>query len=122
VNGSQVRAVQEVGGQGIEFGHQPSPVTVFGYPADSPYNGGQLYYCSGPVSPDPYQETTDTGVSCAMTAGSSGGPWFTGFSTATGTGTIVSVSSFKYSNNDQILYGTPFGSTAQQLYQSAQAN
>ncbi|MGH3155923.1 MAG: trypsin-like serine peptidase [Streptosporangiaceae bacterium] len=122
VNGSQVRAVQEVGGQGIEFGHQPSPVTVFGYPADSPYNGGQLYYCSGPVSSDPYHETDDTGLSCAMTAGSSGGPWFTGFNAATGTGTIVSVSSFKYSNNNQTLYGTPFGTAAQQLYQSAQSN
>jgi V8-like Glu-specific endopeptidase len=119
VDGTSVDAGQEVGGQGIEFGHQPGQVTAFGYPADPPYSGEQLYYCGGQVHPDPYHETNDTGLDCAMTAGSSGGPWLAGFSPAAGTGTIVSVSSFKYSNNDQLLYGTPLGSAAQQLYQSA---
>jgi V8-like Glu-specific endopeptidase len=122
VNGTSVDAGHEVGGQGIEFGHQPRQVTAFGYPADPPYSGGQLDYCGGKVSPDPYHETDDTGLNCAMTAGSSGGPWLAGFSPATGTGTIVSVSSFKYSNNNQLLYGAPLGSAAQQLYQSAAAS
>jgi V8-like Glu-specific endopeptidase len=121
VGGAQVTAVHEVGGQGVEFGSAPSQVTVFGYPADAPYNGQQLYYCSGTVSPDPYQETDDTGVTCVMTAGSSGGPWLAGFDPATGTGIITSVSSFKYSTNDQILYGTPFGPVAQELYEAAES-
>jgi len=92
---------------------------VFGYPADAPYNGQQLYYCSGTVSPGPYQ-TADNGLTCAMTEGSSGGPWLAGFNPATGTGTITSVSSFKYSTDAQVLYGTPFGSVAQSLYTAAQ--
>jgi V8-like Glu-specific endopeptidase len=122
VDGTRVDAGQEVGGQGIEFGHQPAQVTAFGYPADPPYSGGQIYYCSGRVHPDPYHETSDTGLDCAMTAGSSGGPWLAGFNQAAGTGTIVSVSSFKYSNNDRTLFGTPLGSAAQQLYRSAAAS
>jgi hypothetical protein len=56
-----------------------------------------------------------------MTAGSSGGPWLAGFDPATGTGIITSVSSFKYSTNDQILYGTPFGPVAQELYEAAES-
>jgi V8-like Glu-specific endopeptidase len=121
VDGTRVNAVQEVGGQGIEFGVEPARVTAFGYPADPPYIGQRLYYCSGTVHPDPYHETDDTGLACAMTQGSSGGPWLAWFGKAAGTGTIVSVSSFKYSTNNRILYGTPFGSVAQQLYQAAQA-
>jgi V8-like Glu-specific endopeptidase len=121
VGNAQVQAVQEVGGQGVEFGSQPSSVTVFGYPADPPYNGQQLYYCNGTLSPDPYGETDDSGVTCALTAGSSGGPWLADFDSATGAGIIASVSSFKYSTNDQILYGAPFGTVAQELYEAAQS-
>jgi V8-like Glu-specific endopeptidase len=122
VDGSQVRAGQEVGGQGIEFGVEPTRVTAFGYPADPPYNGQRIYYCSGAVHPDPYHATDDTGLACAMTEGSSGGPWLAGFGRVSGTGAIVSVSSFKYSTNARILYGTPFGSVAQQLYRAAQSH
>jgi V8-like Glu-specific endopeptidase len=119
VAGSTVAVAREVGGQGIEFGSQPARVMAFGYPADPPYHGGQLAYCSGTTQPDPYGWTSDTGLSCAMTAGSSGGPWLSGFSPAAGTGIIASVSSFKYSNDSQILYGPPLGATAQALYQAA---
>jgi V8-like Glu-specific endopeptidase len=120
VGGTRIAAVREVGGQGIEFGSQPARENAFGYPADPPYNGQKLAYCSGTVRPDPYQWTTDTGLRCAMTAGSSGGPWLSSFNQAAGTGIIASVSSFKYSTNSQILYGPALGSTAQALYQAAE--
>ncbi|HEY2576190.1 MAG TPA: hypothetical protein VGI74_07765 [Streptosporangiaceae bacterium] len=55
-----------------------------------------------------------------MTAGSSGGPGLAGFSPATGTGTITSVISFKYSTDTQVLYGAPLGPIAQSLYTTAQ--
>jgi hypothetical protein len=119
VKGAKVAVVREVGGQGIEFGRQPAREAVFGYPADPPYNGQQLAYCSGRVSPDPYGATTDTGLRCAMTAGSSGGPWLSGFSGAAGTGIISSVSSFKYSTSDTLLYGPELGPVAQAMYRAA---
>jgi V8-like Glu-specific endopeptidase len=120
LDGASVPVAQEVGGQGIKFGVQPKVVTVFGYPSDPPYNGQQLFYCSGATKSDPYKATTDAGMRCDMTAGSSGGPWLDGFDWSTGTGTITSVSSFKYSNNNQILYGPRLTSTAQALYQAAE--
>jgi V8-like Glu-specific endopeptidase len=120
VGGASVPVDQEVGGQGIKFGTRPKVTTVFGYPSDPPYNGQQLFYCSGATKPDPYHATSDAGVRCEMTAGSSGGPWLDGFDWATGTGTITSVSSFKYSNNNQLLYGPMLGSAAQALYQAAE--
>jgi len=119
LGGTTVTAGQEVGGQGIEFGAQPAREVAFGYPADPPYSGGQLAYCSGKVSPDPYGGTTDTGLNCPMTAGSSGGPWLSSFNRAAGTGIISSVSSFKYSTDNAILYGPGLGSTAQALYRAA---
>jgi hypothetical protein len=120
VGGVRVPAVREVGGQGIEFGSQPAREIAFGYPADPPYNGQRLAYCSGKVSGDPYQGTADTGLRCAMTAGSSGGPWLSGFNPAAGTGIISSVSSFKYSTDSQILYGPPLGPVAQAMYRAAE--
>nr|BFE87516.1 hypothetical protein GCM10020093_101170 [Planobispora longispora] len=55
-----------------------------------------------------------------MTAGSSGGPWFTGFDPSTGRGTVTSVSSFKYSNDQGTMYGPYFGDIAKNLYATAQ--
>ena len=118
--GRKVPVVDAAGGQGIAFGGAPARVTALGYPADPPYSGGRLYYCRGQTSPDPYHETDDSGLRCAMTAGSSGGPWLDGFRPAAGTGTIAAVSSFKYSTNARILYGTPLGAVAQSLYQAAE--
>lgn len=120
VHGAQVQVVSEVGGQGISFGSQPAQEVTFGYPAEPPYRGGSLYYCSGPLRADPYHETDDHGMGCVLTAGSSGGPWLASFDPVTGTGTITAVSSFKYSNNNQLLYGAPLGTTAQSLYQAAE--
>ena len=86
---------------------------AFGYPAEPPYNGGGLYYCSGRVTRDAFHASPDSGLRCELTAGSSGGPWLSGFDPVTGTGTITSVSSFKYSTDPSTLYGPPLGAVAQ---------
>jgi len=92
----------------------------FGYPADPPYDGRHLVYCSGRLRDDPYGDTRDQGLGCAMTAGSSGGPWLSTFDAATGRGTITSLSSFKYSNDQRTMYGPFFGESAKKLYLTAE--
>jgi V8-like Glu-specific endopeptidase len=87
----------------------------FGYPADPPYNGDRLMYCAGRLKNDPYGETRDQGLGCDMTAGSSGGPWLTGFDATAGKGTITSVSSFKYSDDPRTMYGPYLGDFAKAL-------
>jgi V8-like Glu-specific endopeptidase len=119
LHGTTVALGREVGGQPIAFGSQPAEEIAFGYPSDQPYDGQRLYDCGGSTSPDPYHLTGDTGLYCALTAGTSGGPWLSGFDQATGTGTITSVSSFKYSNDDLTLYGPELGPAARALFRSA---
>jgi V8-like Glu-specific endopeptidase len=104
----------------IKFGNKTAEEFTFGYPAEPPYKGGQLYYCSGRVTQDAFHASPDSGLRCDLTAGTSGGPWLSGFDPVTGTGTITSVSSFKYSTDMSILYGPPLGVVAQGLYNRAQ--
>jgi V8-like Glu-specific endopeptidase len=118
--------VQErVGAQRIAFGtwtedkvREGVQVYTFGYPSASPYEGKHLHYCSGRTKPDT-GGTTANGVRCAMTQGSSGGPWFTGFDTGTGRGTVTSVVSFKYADDRGTQYGPRFGQEARELYEQA---
>ena len=55
-----------------------------------------------------------------MTEGASGGPWLSGFDASSGSGTITSVSSFKYSDGSPVLYGPPLGPEAAVLYRQAE--
>ena len=107
-------------GLGISFGAHPAQEAVFGYPAESPYNGQELSYCDGATRPDPYHATNDLGVACSMTEGASGGPWLSGFDASSGSGTITSVSSFKYGDGSPVLYGPPLGPEAAALYRQAE--
>ncbi|WP_150238922.1 trypsin-like serine peptidase [Nocardiopsis quinghaiensis] len=93
-------------------------VYAFGYPSSSPYGGRHLHYCSGRTTPDT-GGTTANGVRCAMTQGSSGGPWFTAFDPRTGRGTISSVISFKYADDRHTQYGPRLGEQARKLYDRA---
>ena len=93
----------------ITFGAQ-SPATVqtsFGYPASKKYNSGNvLTYCQGPTKLT-YDSADTYGMSCDMTGGSSGGPWFTGFNGSTGT--ITSLNSYGYSSLRNVMFGPVFG-------------
>jgi hypothetical protein len=110
-----------VGGQGIAFNQSRGlPMYAFGYPAASPYDGSQLIYCSGNTFNDFF--TTAIGMTCDMTGGSSGGPWFMNFSESTGLGIQNSVNSFKYIFWPNRMYGPYFGSSSQSLYQTAQSS
>ncbi|HEY1177965.1 MAG TPA: peptidase [Phytomonospora sp.] len=119
LNGQSLTDV--VGSQGIAF-NQPRGEQVydFGFPAASPYNGETLIYCSGRTIND-FLLSSDIGLACNMTGGSSGGPWFRTFNEATGTGVQTSVNSFKYNFLPTYMFGPYFGTDAQNLYGSAQS-
>ncbi|GAB1824494.1 trypsin-like serine peptidase [Herbidospora sp. RD11066] len=104
-------------GFGVKRGQQTHG---FGYPADPPYDGERLMYCAGAARPDPHSQTHDQGLRCDLTAGASGGPWLSGFDAASGRGTVTSVSSFKYSDDNSMMYGPYFGSAAKQVFDMAE--
>ncbi|WP_425458505.1 trypsin-like serine peptidase [Amycolatopsis rhizosphaerae] len=110
-----------VGGQGIAFNQaRGQTMYSFGYPAASPYDGTKLIYCAGTAFTD-FLFSNDNGLSCDMTGGSSGGPWFIGFDESTGTGVQNSVNSFGYNFMPGYMFGPYFGADAQNLYNAAQA-
>ncbi|MGH3165556.1 MAG: trypsin-like serine peptidase, partial [Trebonia sp.] len=107
-------------GQPIAFTSAPTANTrayVFGYPAEPPFTGMYSNYCAGPTTQVPVEGTA--ALRCDMTAGDSGGPWLAGFDPRTGTGTVVAVTTFKYSGDSSSLYGTGLGPVAKELYDEA---
>ncbi|MEV4442241.1 peptidase [Streptomyces sp. NPDC049577] len=114
------RLTDVVGGQGLEFnGGYNKPMYSFGFPAAAPYDGTKLIHCSGNSTKD-FLFSNDHGLACNMTGGSSGGPWFTSFDEATGTGLQASVNSFGYTFLPNTMFGPYFGDDAKRLYDQAQ--
>ncbi|GAA4231129.1 V8-like Glu-specific endopeptidase [Streptosporangium album] len=110
-----------VGGQGVSFNQaRRQQMHSFGYPAASPYDGSKLVYCAGRAFDD-FLMSRDIGLNCAMTGGSSGGPWFVDFNETTGLGTLNSVNSFKYGFAGGWMFGPYFGTDAQAVYEAAQS-
>jgi V8-like Glu-specific endopeptidase len=109
-----------VGGQGVAF-NQPRrrQMYSFGYPAARPFDGSALIYCSGRAFDDTVM-TTDQGLRCGMTGGSSGGAWYQGFDESTGLGWVNSVNSFTYNFAPDFMFGPFFGDEAMAVYQAAQ--
>jgi V8-like Glu-specific endopeptidase len=98
-----------------QTGAAPSLAYVFGYPALPPYSGLYANYCAGRAAASASRPGS-VAISCAMTAGDSGGPWLAGFSPRAGTGTITAVTAYKLSGNLRTLYGTVLGPSARSLY------
>lgn len=124
-SGETLQLDTTVGAQSIAFNlSHPRPVYAFGYPQARPYDGQSLIYCSGTDVADTWGGSTDFGLNCNMTGGSSGGPWFADFNPATGTGTLTSLNSFKYRGNPSIgkyMFGPYFDGYTQATYTAAQA-
>lgn len=109
-----------VGAQGVAFNSgYNKKMYAFGYPAADPYDGSKLIHCSGNSIKD-FLMSTDHGLSCDMTGGSSGGPWFQDFDESTGTGLQASVNSFGYTFLPGYMFGPYFGDDAKNLYEKAQ--
>lgn len=128
--------VEEKDGRTIQERHganrlafEPVPegedVQVLGYPAVEPYDGESLRYCAGvtTVLREGQAEAANAGglllENCDLTAGSSGGPWLTGFDPATESGTVVAVMSVGSGRGHVV--GRPFPATARTLLERAGA-
>jgi hypothetical protein len=85
---------------------------AWGYPAARPFDGQTLYSCTGTVVQDTYGGSTDQGLACNMTGGSSGGGWIQD-------GQLASVTSFGYTGIKNILWGPYFGTVIQDVYTAA---
>lgn len=114
-----------VGAQGVAFNQaRGQNMYAMGYPAAAPYDGTKLIYCSGRVFND-FLLSNDIGMTCDLTGGSSGGPWFLSFNEGAGTGIQNSVNSFRYVLLGLVdpgwMFGPYFGADAQNLYDTAQA-
>jgi V8-like Glu-specific endopeptidase len=117
LNGQNLTDV--VGAQGVAFNQaRGQQMYAFGYPAAAPYDGTRLIYCSGRV----FNAFLSNGIgmTCNMTGGSSGGPWFLSFNEAAGTGTVNSVNSYKINFIPTWMFGPYFGTDAQNVYNTAQ--
>jgi V8-like Glu-specific endopeptidase len=118
LNGQSLTDV--VGGQGVAFNQaRGQNMYAFGWPAASPYDGTRMIYCSGRAFNALISD--GLGMTCDMTGGSSGGPWFLQFSEAAGTGIVNSVNSYKINFIPTWMFGPYFGADAQNLYNQAQA-
>ena len=94
---------------------------LFGYPAAQKYKGADLVYCRGPLGFDPIISDATYRVACDMTGGSSGGPWFSPFTSAgpnTGQGTVMSVNSYGYSGV-KAMHGPKFNAETQNMFSTA---
>jgi len=102
--------IQDVaGGLGITLDPpRQARVNSFGYPKN--LNGGEtVSNCVGtPLSPTFLAGFTGLQLSCAMTGGSSGGPWIQEYNVNAQTGQQVSVNSFIVSSRPNFLFGPYF--------------
>jgi hypothetical protein len=118
VSGSGTLA-DEVGASGVAFNQDRGlSYTLYGYPAAPPFDGETLQSCSGTASDDPFGQSESQGVSCDMTGGSSGGPWFIGSGAG---GTQNSINSFGYDSVSNTMFGPYWGSAIEAAYDAASA-
>jgi hypothetical protein len=86
---------------------------LHGYPVGPPFSGGKLFICESDLGlRDTSTNPATMGIGCDMTGGSSGGGWVVG-------NTVLSVISYGYTYQPDVLYGPYQGAVAQQLYASA---
>lgn len=106
-----------VGGRGIAFNGPRSQTYVsYGYPAAPPFTGERLWTCTSPLQTSDTDASPPTlGIGCDMTGGSSGGGWIAG-------GDVVSVNSYGYSNQPNVMYGPYLDNVAQAVYTAAAAD
>ncbi len=116
LNGRNI--VDVVGGNGLAWNYpaREDGVRVVGWPAESPYDGQTMQECVG--STTPYPSSVDAQISCPLTGGASGGPWFLRMTSAD-VGFIWAVTSRRTLSGPPVLLAMPFDSTMESLLASA---
>ena len=100
MNAKGTTLTQATGSYALASGAAPGQtMKAYGYPAARPFNGqSALLVPAAPSWPDTYGGSTDVGLACNMTGGSSGGGWIQN-------GKLSSVTSFGYTGVKNILWG-----------------
>lgn len=116
LNGQNLADV--AGATGVQFNAaRGQDYRSYGYPAAAPFDGQSLVSCTGSADNDPTNpQFMSQGISCDMTGGSSGGPWFLGTDS---TSYQNSINSYGYGGRSTVMYGPYWGSVVQQAYSSA---
>jgi hypothetical protein len=117
-NASGQKIQDVVGAQGIAFGIPAENLVAIGYPSAPPFDGRSERYCSS-TEWERYVRGGYT-IDCNMTAGASGGGWFTRWDPVRGAGYLVGVSSVADAY-DSTLSSNAFGRSAYELYEYAGA-
>jgi V8-like Glu-specific endopeptidase len=112
----------DLGQQNIDFNAVAKGTTTFafGYPHDFASFNHDLTYCAGGLNFDNRLFKLTYKLKCDMTGGASGGPWFSSFDEAAGTGTVMSVNSYGYAGGGA-MHGPKFNTNTQAVYQAALA-
>lgn len=110
--------VDVVGGNGLawNFPARQTDIHVWGWPAESPYDGQSVRRCIG--STVPLDRSGDAYIPCPMNGGASGGPWFIGMVTSN-VGFIWAVTSRRTTSGKQYLLAHPLDSSVKKLLSNA---
>lgn len=112
--------VNVVGGNGVAWNYplREDRVGVWGWPAESPYDGQTVRKCAGSTT---VFSGGDAKIPCPLTGGASGGPWFISMTNAN-VGYIWAVTSRRTTSGTPYLIADPFGNEIKTLFSSARTN
>ncbi|GAA4099023.1 trypsin-like serine peptidase [Nocardioides kongjuensis] len=117
-----VNLVDVVGGNGLAWNYpaREDGVRVVGWPAQAPYDGQSRQECSGATTVSQVTDPTDAQISCPLTGGASGGPWFLRMASAD-TGFVFAVTSRRPADGTPLLFAMPFDSSIETLLAAARS-
>lgn len=109
--------VDTVSGNGLSYnyGHNQKGVSIWGWPAGSPFNGEVPYYCDGSTRKRSFLSKNMV-MPCNMTGGASGGPWLRSRIDAN-LGYVFGVTSRGTTSGEKLLISTPFDDAVNNLFQ-----
>jgi V8-like Glu-specific endopeptidase len=115
-NGQRIQNALGANGVRVNRPQARTGVRVWGWPAQAPYTGERAVLCSGRTQ---RHNATDARIPCAMTGGSSGGPWLLPKDRHRHRGLIFAVTSRRTTGTNPQLVATPLPEEFRQLRRNA---